>query len=149
MKVILTQDVKSQGKKGDVINVSDGYARNFLFKNNLAVEASASNMNSVNLQKAAVAHRKQEEKAAAVELAEKLNKTAVTVKIKTGENGRLFGALNTQAIADALGAVGINVDKRKIVLSEPIKALGSYKVTVKPYAEVTATLTVNVVAADK
>lgn len=146
MKVILTQDVKSQGKKGDILNVSDGYARNFLIKNNLAVEANASNVNSVNIQKAALVHKKQEEKAAAMELAEKLNKTTVCVKIKTGESGRLFGALNSQAIADALSADGIEVDKRKIVLAEPIKALGTYKVTVKPYAEVSATLTVKVEA---
>lgn len=146
MKVILTQDVKAQGKKGDIVNVSDGYARNYLFKNNLAVEANATNVNSVNLQKAAVVHHKAEEKAAAVALAAKLNQTSVHIKIKTGENGRLFGALNTQAIADALRNSGIEVDKRKIVLAEPIKALGSYKVQVKPYAEVSATLTVIVEA---
>ena len=134
MKVILTADVKSQGKKGDIINVSDGYARNYLFKNNLAVEANASNVNSVNIKKAADEHRKKEEKAAALALAEKLNKTAVTVAINTGENGRLYAS------------DGIEIDKRKIVLTSPIKSLGTYKVTVKPYAEVSAVLTVNVVA---
>ena len=146
MKVILTADVKSQGKKGDIINVSDGYARNYLFKNNLAVEANASNVNSVNIKKAADEHRKKEEKAAALALAEKLNKTAVTVAIKTGENGRLYGSLGGADIAEALASDGIEIEKRKIVLTSPIKSLGTYKVTVKPYAEVSAVLTVNVVA---
>ena len=146
MKVILTADVKSQGKKGDIINVSDGYARNYLFKNNLAVEANASNVNSVNIKKAADEHRKKEEKAAAPALAEKVNKTAVTVAIKTGENGRLYGSLGGADIAEALASDGIEIDKRKIVLTSPIKSLGTYKVTVKPYAEVSAVLTVNVVA---
>lgn len=146
MKVILTADVKSQGKKGDIINVSDGYARNYLFKNNLAVEANASNVNSVNIKKAADEHRKKEEKAAALALAEKLNKTAVTVAIKTGENGSLYGSLGGADIAEALASDGIEIDKRKIVLTSPIKSLGTYKVTVKPYAEVSAVLTVNVVA---
>ncbi len=146
MKVILTQDVKSQGKKGDIINVSDGYARNFLFKNNLAVEANAANVNSINIKKAADAHRKQEEKAAAAELAKKLDATEVTVPIKTGENGRLYGSLGGGDIAAAIEEKGIEIDKRKIVLTSPIKALGTYKVSVKPYAEITATLTVHVVA---
>ena len=146
MKVILTQDVKAQGKKGDVVNVSDGYARNFLFKNNLVIEANDANMNILNRQKAAERQRKAEEKAAALELKKKLDATTVTVPIKTGENGKLYGALNSQNVADALKAAGIEVDKRKIVLTSPIKTLGVHKVTVKPYAEVTATLTVNVVS---
>lgn len=146
MKVILTQDVKAQGKKGDVVNVSDGYARNFLFKNNLAIEASDANMNILNRQKAAERQRKAEEKAAALELKKLLDSTTVTVPIKTGENGKLYGALNSQNIADALKNSGIEIDKRKIVLTSPIKTLGVHKVTVKPYAEVTATLTVNVTA---
>lgn len=144
MKVILTQDVKAQGKKGDVVNVSDGYARNFLFKNGLAIEANAANMNSLNNQKAAEKHRKDEEKAAATELAKQLNSTTVTISIKTGENGKLYGALSSQNIADALKGMGIELDKRKIVLASPIKTLGVHKVTVKPYAEITATLTVKV-----
>lgn len=146
MKVILTQDVKAQGKKGDVVNVSDGYARNFLFKNNLAIEANDANMNILNRQKAAERQRKAEEKAAALELKKQLDATTVNVPIKTGENGKLYGALNSQNIADALKGLGIEIDKRKIVLTAPIKMLGVHKVTVKPYAEVTATLTVNVTA---
>ena len=142
MKVILTADVKGQGKKGDIITVSDGYARNFLFKNNLAVEGTASNVNSVNIAHAAAEHRRQVEKAEATELAKKINETTVTVKIKVGENGKLFGALNTQSIAEALAEQGIEVDKKKIVIAEPIKTLGTFSVTVKPYAEVSAKLRV-------
>lgn len=146
MKVILTADVKGQGKKGDVVNVSDGYARNYLFKNGLAEEATATAVNSAKIKKEADDHRRAVERAEAVALAEKLDKTEVTVKIKVGENGKLFGSLNTQAIADALSSQGLTVDKKKIVLTEPIKSLGTYTVTVKPYAEVSAKLKVNVTA---
>ena len=149
MKVILKADVKGQGKKGDIVNVSDGYARNFLFKNNLAVEATSSNMNSVNIAKQAQEHHKQVERAEAVELAKKINETQVTVGVKVGENGKLFGALNTQSISDALAQAGIELDKKKIVLSEPIKTVGVHTVTVKPYAEVSAKLKVNVIPSDK
>ena len=146
MKVILTADVKGQGKKGDVVNVSDGYARNYLFKDNLATEATAAALNSVKLKKEADDHRRAVERAAAQEVADKLNKTQVTVRIKVGETGKLFGALNSQAIVDALHAQGIELDKKKIVLNEPIKTLGTYTVVVKPYAEISAKLTVKVEA---
>ena len=141
MKVILKADVKGQGKKGEIINVSDGYARNFLFKNNLAAEATASTLNSARISAEAAEHRKAVEKAAAQELKKKLDSETVTVKIKVGESGKLFGALNTQNIADALSAKGYEVDKKKIVIAEPIKALGRYSVTVKCYAEISAKLT--------
>lgn len=146
MKVILKADVKGQGKKGDVIEVSDGYARNFLLKQNLATEATASNVNAANLTKQAEAHHKALEKAAAVELVKKLEKTAVTIKVKVGGNGKLFGALNTQAIAESFLKQGIELDKRKIVLDEPIKTVGAHVITIKPYAEVSGKITVNVVA---
>lgn len=146
MKVILQADVKGQGKKGDVVNVSDGYARNYLFKNNLAVEATASGINSVKLKKEAEEHRRKVEKAEAEALVERLKGVTVTVRIRAGENGKLFGALNTQAIADALGEQGIALDKKKIVLAEPIKTLGTYAITVKPYAEVSGKVTVKVIA---
>ena len=147
MKVVLLQDVKGQGKKNDVINVSDGYARNFLIKNKLAVEATATMINSLNISKAADEHRKAVEKAEAIELAKKIDAISVSVKIKVGETGKLFGALNTQAIADALKAQhDIDIDKKKIVLSDPIKLVGTYTVTVKPYAEVSAKLKVIVSA---
>lgn len=147
MKVILLKDVKGQGKKNDIIEVSDGYARNFLLKNGLAKEATATNVNSINIAKKAEEHRKAVEKAEAVELAKKLGEISVTVKIKVGETGKLFGALNTQAIADAIKAQhGLDIDKKKIVLAEPIKSVGVYTVTVKPYAEVSAKLKVTVAA---
>lgn len=147
MKVILLKDVKGQGKKDDVIEVSDGYARNFLLKNGLAKEATSTNLNSVNIAKKAEEHRKAVEKAEAMELAKKISAVSVVVKIKVGETGKLFGALNTQAIADALKAQhNIDIDKKKIVLADPIKAIGVYTVTIKPYAEVSAKLQVTVAA---
>ena len=147
MKVILKADVKGQGKKGEVITVSDGYARNFLFKNGLAEEATASGLNAVRLAAEAAEHRKAVEKAAAIELKKQLDQTTVTVKIKVGESGKLFGALNTQAISEALDKMGITLDKKKIVIAEPIKALGRYTVTAKLYPEIAAKLTVIVEAA--
>jgi large subunit ribosomal protein L9 len=146
MKVILIADVKGQGKRDDIINVSDGYARNFLFKNNLAVEATSANVNSVRVSKSAVEHHKSVERAAAVELAKKLDALTLDVFVKVGGSGKLFGALNTQSIADALAKAGFEFDKKKIVLPEPIKSVGLYTITVKPYAEVSAKLRVNVIA---
>ena len=146
MKVVLLADVKGQGKKNDIIEVSDGYARNFLIKNKLAQEATATLVNSLKLSKAADERRKAIEKAEALELAKKLNGTTVTVKIKAGETGKLFGALNTQSVADALAAAGYQIDKKKIVLNDVIKAVGIYEVVVKPYAEVSAKIKVEVVA---
>lgn len=146
MKVILKADVKGQGKKGEVVNVSDGYARNFLFKNGLAEEATASGMNAVRIAAEAAEHRKAVEKAAALDLKKQLDATTVTVKIKVGESGKLFGALNSQAISDALAGMGITLDKKKIVIAEPIKALGRYTVTAKLYPEISAKLTVVVEA---
>ncbi len=146
MKVILTQDVKGQGKKDDVIEVSDGYARNFLIKNKLAVEATSAMINSIKIKKAADEHRRAEEKAAALELAKKISGTTVAVKIKVGETGKLFGALNTQAVADALKEAGYDIDRKKIVLPDVIKTVGVYEITVKPYAEVSVKIKVSVEA---
>lgn len=146
MKVILTQDVKAQGKKGDIINVSDGYARNFLFKNNLAIEATANNVNSVKVSQAAKDHHKAVEKQEAIDFCAKLKDTQIVVTCKVGENGKMFGALNTQNIADALAKEGYTVDKKKIVLKEPIKTLGNYTITFKPYPEVSGTFTLVVKA---
>lgn len=142
MKVILIKDVKAQGKKGDVINVSDGYAKNFLFKNGLAIEATSMNLNSLKISKDAADHRKSVEKAEAEALAAKINGMTVTISLKVSDTGKIFGALNTQSIADALAKEGIEIDKKKIVLPEPIKTVGAHTVTVKPYAEVSAKLKV-------
>lgn len=147
MKVILLKDVKGQGKKNDVIEVSDGYGRNFLIKNGLATVATSTQVNSINISKAAEEKHKAAEKAEAIKLAKELETKTVVVEIKTGETGKLFGALNTQAIADALKKQGVDIDKKKIVLSDPIKSVGEYTITVKPYAEVSAKLKVIVKAA--
>ncbi len=146
MKVVLLQDVKGQGKKNDVINVSDGYARNFLIKNKLAIEATSTMVNSLDISKKADEHRRAVEKAEAQALAKEIAGMTVTVKIKVGETGKLFGALNTQAVADALAKAGVNVDKKKIVLGEVIKSVGVYDVTVKLYPEVSTQIKVSVEA---
>lgn len=146
MKVILTADVKGQGKKNDIINVSDGYARNYLIKNKLAVEATSSRVNSLEISKKADEHRKAVEKAEAVALAQRINGMNVVVKIKVGETGKLFGSLNTQSVADALKEKGVEIDKKKIVINDVIKSVGTYDVVVKPYAEVSAKIKVTVEA---
>ena len=146
MKVILNADVKGSGKKGDIINVSDGYARNFLFPRKLATEANAANLNAVKIADAALQHRKEVAKAEAVELGEKLKKEVLTVKGKCGDGTRLFGAITNAEIAAAIKETyGIDVDKKKIVINEPIKELGSYTVTVKVYAEVAVPVKINVI----
>lgn len=145
MKVIFLKDVKGKGKKGEVKNVADGYAQNFLLKQGLAVEANQSNVSSLNAQK------KKEEKLAAEELAEAKNlkdvleQLTVELSAKSGEGGRLFGSITSKQIADALQKVhGIKIDKRKIELEDAIRALGYTKVPVKLHTEVTATLNVHV-----
>ena len=146
MKVVLTADVKGQGKKNDIVNVSDGYARNYLIKNGLAVEATANMVNSIGISKAADEHRKAVERAEAQELAKRISGTTVVVRIKVGETGKLFGSLNTQAVAEALAKEGIDIDKKKIVLPDVIKSVGVYDVTVKKYAEISAKIKVKVEA---
>jgi large subunit ribosomal protein L9 len=144
VKVILIQDVKGQGKRGEILEVSDGYARNFLIKNRLATEATKQGINDVKTRNEADAHHKAVEKAEAAALAKRISDTPVTIKIKVGANGKLFGSLNTQHISDAARGAGLAVDKKKIVLSEPIKLLGVYKITVRVYPEITAVLNLTV-----
>ncbi len=145
MKVILTEDVKAQGKKGDLINVSDGYARNFLFPKGLAVEANAANVAERNSKLASIDHRKAEEKAAATELAAKLGTLTVVMTAKAGAGDKLFGSVTSKEIAEEIKKrYGLDVDKKKIVLDEPIRAFGAYKVAVKLHPEVSATLTVKI-----
>lgn len=137
MKVILLSDVKGQGKKGEIVNVSDGYARNFLFPRNLAQEANAQNLNSAQVRQDAAAHKKAVEKKNAEELAAQLADRGVTIQAKCGSTGRLFGAITNAEIAEALSAqTGLDIDKKKVVLQNPIKELGSYTVTLKLYAGV-------------
>ena len=137
MKVILLSDVKGQGKKGEIVNVSDGYARNFLFPRNLAQEATAQNLNSAQVRQDAAAHKKAVEKKNAEELAAQLADRGVTIQAKCGSTGRLFGAITNAEIAEALSAqTGLDIDKKKVVLQNPIKELGTYTVTLKLYAGV-------------
>ena len=147
MKVILQADVKGTGKKGQVFEVADGYARNFLFPKKLAIEATTGNIQDITHKKTLEDSRKGKEKEAAVELAAKLNALLIEVKTKTGEGGRLFGSVTSKEIADALKKQhGFEVDKRKLEIKEPIKALGNYEVHVKIHPDVMATLKVHVFA---
>lgn len=147
MKVILQADVKGTGKKGQVFEVADGYARNFLFPKKLAIEATPGNIQDITHKQALEDRRKVKEKEAAVELAGKLNALQIEVKTKTGEGGRLFGSVTGKEIADALKKQhGFEVDKRKLDLKDPIKALGNYEVHVKIHADVIAKLQVHVSA---
>jgi large subunit ribosomal protein L9 len=146
MKVILTKDVKGQGKKGDVVNVSDGYARNYLFPNKLAIEASNKNLNEVKAKKAADARRKEEELEQAKLLAKKISGVEVLVRAKSGDQGKLFGSITSKDIADAaLKQHKLKIDRKKIVLTEPIKSLGSFSLEVKVYPDVSASLNVKVI----
>lgn len=145
MKVILTQDVKGQGKKGQVINVSDGYARNFLFPKGLATEASASTMNDLKNKEAAKQYKIATEKAAAEELAAKLAAITLEINISSGADGRLYGSVTSKEIAEKLQEVHqISIDKRKIVLERPIKEYGTSVLEVKLYPEVVGKLKVTV-----
>ena len=146
MKVILQQDVKGQGKKGQMVNVSDGYARNFLFPKKLAVEATADNVNTMKLQEKAKAAKLAEEKAQAQAIADQLKELTVRVVAKGGNGGRLFGAVTTKEVSDALKAQhGIEINKAKLVLDEPIKSFGGYELKAKLGHDVVGTVKVVVV----
>ena len=137
MKVILLQDVKSQGKKGDLINVSDGYARNFLFPRGLAAEADAKAMNEIRTKEEARQHKIELEKASARETAQKLSSVVVMLKSQAGADGKLYGSITAKDIAEALEREhGIAIDKRKIQLDGTIKAFGTYMLDVKLYPEI-------------
>lgn len=131
MKVLLEQDVKGTGKKGEIVDVSDGYARNYLLPRKLAAPADAQAVNAASIQKSAAAHRKFQAGVAARDMAKQLEGVAVTVHAKVGENGRLFGAITGKEIAAALKEQKqVEIDKKKIALAEPIRALGEYTVRV-------------------
>lgn len=145
MKVVLNQDVKGTGKKGQTVEVSDGYARNFLLRKNLAIEATQQNINNAEAKAKAEKHRQEQLLQQAKEQAAKLEGQQVTLKVKTGETGKLFGAVTNKEIADVLQKqFGYELDKKKIVLAEPIKQTGSYQVELKPYANVSCKITVTV-----
>lgn len=145
MKIVLIQDVKSLGKKGDVCEVNEGYARNFLIAKKMAVEATPANLNTLKLQKANADKVAAEELAAAQDLASKLAAASVTVAIKAGENGKTFGSVSSKEIAEGLAKQGITVDKKKIVLPEAIKEFGKYDIKVKLHKDVQASVKLNVV----
>ena len=148
MKVILLQDVKGKGKKGQMIEVSDGYARNFMLPKKMAIEATADAINTVKMNDKATQERIAREKAEALATSKKLREMTVTVTAKGGGNGRLFGAVTTQEIAAALEKhSGIKLDKRKIVINDTIKNVGTYTVTCKLGYEITAPLTIKVIEA--
>ena len=131
MKVLLEQDVKGTGKKGEIVDVSDGYARNYLLPRKLAAPADAQAVNAASIQKSAAAHRKFQAGVAARDVAKQLEGAVVTVRAKVGENGRLFGAITGKEIAAALKEQRqVEIDKKKIGLAEPIRALGEYTVRV-------------------
>ncbi|MBE6987690.1 MAG: 50S ribosomal protein L9 [Ruminococcaceae bacterium] len=148
MKVILLQDVKSQGKKDQIIEVSDGYARNFLFPKKLAAEATPDVINSRKIADAAAKRRADIEKKAALELKAQLENMIVTLKAKAGTGGRLFGSVTTKEIADALKSqYKVDIEKNKFTIENPIKAFGTYEVKVKLYPEVSGIVKVKVVEA--
>ncbi|MDR0267862.1 50S ribosomal protein L9 [Paenibacillus sp.] len=144
MKVIFLKDVKGQGKKGQVKEVSEGYASNFLLPRGMARLATDGNMKTLDNQNAAEQRRKEQEKEEAQQLGKRLEEMTVQLKAKSGEGGRLFGAITTKQIAEALAELNVKIDKRKIELEEPIRHLGVTQMTVKLHSEVKATLKVQV-----
>ena len=146
MKVIFNVDVRGQGKKGELKEVSDGYARNYLLPRNLATEATADNLNAFKLKEKAKAAQIAREKALAEENAKKLNGVQVTIRAKAGSNGKLFGAVTSQEIADALREqYGIEIEKNKIVQADPIKTFGAYTVKAKLGYEISGNVNVLVI----
>ena len=146
MKVILQQDVKGQGKKGQMVEVSDGYGRNFLLPRKLAVEATAENLNTMKMQDKAKQARLAEEKAAAMAAAEQLKGCQVKIRARAGQGGKLFGSITSKEISDELKAqYGLDVSKSKIVLTDPIKSFGSFEVKCKLGSEVSGVINVLVI----
>ena len=148
MDIVLLEDVKALGKKGQIVNVNDGYARNFILPKKLGLEATSKNLNDLKLQKANDARIAAEQLAAAKELGAKLDESTVTLSIKAGEGGRAFGSVSNKEISKAISdQLNLDIDKKKIVLNDPIKSIGSFEVPIKLHKEVTARLAVKVVEA--
>ncbi|MDD4290798.1 MAG: 50S ribosomal protein L9 [Clostridia bacterium] len=146
MKVLLLEDVKTLGKKGQIINVSDGYAKNLLIPKKLASIATESTVNMVKVQNENKKKAELLERQRMLDLCKQIKGQEITISIKCGENGRLFGSVTTREIADELNNLGFNVDKRSVNLNEPIKQLGRYSVSAKLYANISADFFVSVVA---
>jgi large subunit ribosomal protein L9 len=145
MKVILLKDVNAQGKAGDIIEVSDGYARNYLLKNKLAVEATPAKIQEIKQKHEAEERKKAQEKEHWTKIADQINAAEITLKVKSGESGKIFGSIQSANIADELKKLGLDIDKKKIVLPQPIKTTGTYFIEIKPYPEITAKLKINVI----
>lgn len=146
MKVILLQDVKSVGKKGELVNASEGYAKNFLFPKKLAVEATKSNLNDFELKQKSEEKRKQEELESAQKIAENLKDQVVTIKVKTGGNGKLFGSVTNKEVADAIvEQTKQDIDKKKVSIGDPIKMVGERTATIKLHPKVTAEVIIKIV----
>lgn len=147
MKVILLEDVKSLGKKGEIVNVNDGYARNFILPKKLGLEATSKNLNDLKLQKQNDEKVAQEKLDAAKALAEKIKEKSITVKIQAGVEGKVFGSISSKEIAtEAKKQLNMDIDKKKIVIPDAIKSLGTYNVNIKLHKDITATLAVKVEA---
>ena len=150
MKVILKENIKGVGKKDEVINASDGYARNFLFPKNLAVEANAENMAKLKSKNDAKEYRKDQEKEEALKIADKFSKIQLKIPVKAGENGKIFGGVSSKEIAENLEKqFGIKVDKKKIDVKETIKVLGMQTINIKLYEGVIGKLKIDVISAVK
>jgi len=149
MKVILLEDVKGIGKKGQVINASDGHARNFLFPRKLAIEATNANMANLEAQQKQAKHKLDNEVKAAEELAKVLTSKPVSITAKVGDKGRMFGSISNKEVAEAIQSqLNVTVDKKKITLTEPVKAVGTYEVTAKLHTQVSAKLSLEIIAAE-
>ena len=147
MKVILLDNIKGVGKKDEVINASDGYARNFLFPKKLAVEANKENMAKLNSKNESVAFKKETEKTEAKEIAEKIKKITLTIEVKAGENGKIFGGVTSKEISEELRAkYNLDIDKKKITLKDTIKNIGTHTANIKLYEGIYQDLTINVVS---
>lgn len=145
MKIILLEDVKSLGKKGEIVTVSDGYARNMILPKKLGLEATGKNLNDLKLQNQHAEKVAQENLEAARNFAEELKDKKVEVKMKAGEGGRTFGSISTKEIAEAAKKqLGLELDKKKMILKDPIKSLGTYEVQIKLHPQVTGTFSVHV-----
>jgi len=146
MQVILREDIDKVGKIGDLVKVADGYARNYLVPNKKAIEATPKNLNAMEHAKKMVSDRVRKLKKEAAADADTIKALAITIKAKSGEEGKLFGSVTSMDIAEAMKAQGVTIDKRKIILDEPIKRLGDYTIVVKLHADVTADFKLTVIA---
>lgn len=144
MKVVLLKDVKGTGKKGEIKNVADGFANNFLLKNGYAKKADNSAINESKGKNEANDYHKEQERQEALKLKEVIDKLQITLKIKCGENGKVFGSITSKEISEELSKQGIKLEKKKIDLSEPIKSIGDYKIVARIYPNVTATFGLSV-----